>query len=70
MMHSVISFAKTSYIFVAAIDAGCGVEPMLPYGITTIIGSALPSAMRLSRIVFNLPTLNQVSSVSVVPLTR
>ena len=70
MMQPVSSSAKRAYIRVAAMEAGIGVDPMLPYGMTTIMGSAFPSAMRLSRMVFSRPTLNQVSSVSVVPLIR
>ena len=40
------------------------------YGITTIILSATPSAIRLSNMLFTRPTLNQLSYVSPVPWNR
>src|SRR5579871_5351347 len=41
-----------------------------PYGITTIIGLALPSAMRLSRIRLACPVVIQPASVSPAPCRR
>src|SRR5665213_921501 len=44
--------------------------PGRPYGITTIIGFALPSAMRLSRIRFACPVVTQPASASPAPCSR
>src|SRR5580700_10893364 len=44
--------------------------PGRPYGITTIIGFALPSAIRLSRIRFACPVVTQPASVPPAPCSR
>ncbi len=41
-----------------------------PYGITTIIGFALPSAIKLSMIKFACPAVTQPASVSPAPCSR
>src|ERR1700733_3972902 len=44
--------------------------PGRPYGITTIIGFALPSAIRLSRIRLACPVLTQLASLPPAPCSR
>src|SRR3954471_2719305 len=55
----------------AAGDGSSVVEvPGRPYGITTIIGLALPSAIKLSRMMFARPAVNQLDSLPPAPCIR